>query len=173
MKKIPRLSPPDCLNDGIPKYQEQKIHFYKNLKDAKGNIYPRWNTTCKEGEKISQIRKQLLEMSHNTCVYCGIKINDNSMDVDHYLPSSEFPYLAYCWDNLLPTCKTCNQNLKSNFSPDSLKNIKIVEQILSETFEHDLIYDKELLLNQIAKDDRLIEPTFDNPEEHLQFNPEF
>jgi hypothetical protein len=95
------------------------------------------------------------------------------MDVDHYLPSSDFPYLAYCWDNLLPTCKRCNQNIKSDFCPKSLTGKKIVEQILSDQFEHDLIYDKAYLLTSIAKDDRLIEPTFDNPEEHLEFNPEF
>jgi hypothetical protein len=36
-----------------------------------------------------------------------------------------------------------------------------------------LIYDKANILNNIAKNDRLIEPSFDNPEEHLAFNPEF
>jgi hypothetical protein len=36
-----------------------------------------------------------------------------------------------------------------------------------------LIYDKAHLLSSIAKDDRLIEPTYDDPEEHLAFNPEF
>jgi hypothetical protein len=57
--------------------------------------------------------------------------------------------------------------------PDSIKNTKVVEEIVSDKFEHDLIYDKAYLLDDIAKNDRLIEPTFDNPEEHLQFNPEF
>ncbi|OQY46765.1 MAG: hypothetical protein B6247_27290 [Candidatus Parabeggiatoa sp. nov. 2] len=112
-------------------------------------------------------------MYNNTCVYCGIKIDNTNMDVDHYLPSSEFPYLAYCWENLLPTCKRCNQNSKSDFCPKSLTGKKIVENMLSEQFEHDFIYDKTYILTSIAKDDRLIEPTFDNPEEHLEFNPEF
>jgi hypothetical protein len=29
------------------------------------------------------------------------------------------------------------------------------------------------LLTEIARDDRLIDPTFDDPEDHLEFNPEF
>jgi len=47
-----------------------------------------------------------------------------------------------------------------------------VPDILSD-FEHDLVYDKANILNNIAKNDQLIEPSFDNPEEHLAFNPEF
>lgn len=173
MKKIRRLPPPDCLNNEIKKSKTKKIDFYENLRDANGKIQPRWNTTCKEGGKISKIRLRLLEMSENVCVYCGVKIDNVDMDVDHFLPSSKFPYLAYCWDNLLATCKRCNQNIKSGFFPDSLKSKKIIEDILLSDFEHDLIYDKANILNNIAKNDRLIEPSFDNPEEHLAFNPEF
>ncbi len=165
MNKIHRLPPPDCLNDQISDSKQKKIQS--------GKIKPRWNTTCKEGGLVSQIRRTLLKMSNQTCVYCGIKIDNSSLDVDHYLPSSVFPYLAYCWDNLLPTCKRCNQNIKSDFCPQSLVGKKIVEQILKERVEADLIYDKASILSSIAQYDRLIEPTYDNPTEHLEFNPEF
>jgi uncharacterized protein (TIGR02646 family) len=173
MNKIHRLPEPDCLNDQIAESKQKKIQFYQDLRDSSGKIKPRWNSTCKEGGLVSKIRLTLLEMSNHCCAYCGVKIDNTSMDVDHYLPSSEFPYLAYCWDNLLPTCKKCNQNMKSDFCPQSLRTKKIVEQILSEQLEHDLIYDKAYLLSSIAQDDRLIEPSYDNPEEHLAFNPEF
>ncbi len=131
MNKIHRVSPPDCLNDQIPKSKNKKIRFYKDLWDNNRKIKPRWNTTCKEGGLVSKIRQTLLEMSNKTCVYCGVKIDNSNMDVDHYLPSSEFPYLAYCWDNLLPTCKRCNQKIKSDFCPKSLTGKEIVEPILS------------------------------------------
>jgi hypothetical protein len=55
----------------------------------------------------------------------------------------------------------------------SLKSKKIIEDILLSDFEHDLIYDKANILNNIAKNDRLIEPSFDDPEKNLAFNPEF
>ncbi|MDM8564697.1 HNH endonuclease [Candidatus Halobeggiatoa sp. HSG11] len=170
MNKINRLSSPDCLNNQIQSSKAKKIKFYENLR-YQGKIKPRWNTACKEGDKVSKIRQKLLQMSNETCVYCGIKIDDVTMDVDHYLPSSLFPYLAYSWDNLVPSCKKCNQNIKSDFSPASLTGKKIVENILSDNIEHELVYDKKQLLDSV--NDRLIEPTFDNPEEHLEFNPEF
>ncbi|KHD08393.1 hypothetical protein PN36_13355 [Candidatus Thiomargarita nelsonii] len=173
MNKIHRLPPPACLDNQIQISKNKKIQFYENLWDNNGKIQPRWNTTCKKGGKVSKIRQTLLEMSNEACVYCGIKIDNTDMDVDHFLPSSQFPYLAYCWDNLLPSCKRCNQNSKSSFFPKSLTGTKIVENILSEKFQYDLIYDKAHILKFIAKNDRLIEPTFDNPEEHLEFNPEF
>ncbi|MCP3874038.1 MAG: hypothetical protein GY699_12880 [Desulfobacteraceae bacterium] len=102
MKKIHRLPPPDCLDN--QKQAHKKNKFYEVLRDNNGKIKPRWNTACKEGGDISKIRKTLLEMSNQTCVYCGDKIYNTNMDVDHYLPSSKFPYLAYCWNNLLPSC---------------------------------------------------------------------
>jgi len=173
MKKIERIPPPDCLNNDIKKSRNKKIGFYENLKDKQGNVYPRWNTTCKDTNDVSRIRTQLLKMSENTCIFCGERIGDSKMDVDHYLPKSQFPYVAYCWENLLPTCKYCNQTLKKDYIPSALKEKKIVESIISDKFEYDYIYDKQHLLTNIAKDDRLIDPTFDDPEEHLEFNPEF
>lgn len=171
MKKIERLPPPDCLDNKIEKFKRQQLRFYINLRDKNGNIQPRWNTTCKEGGEVSKIRLKLLEMSSHTCVYCGVKIDNADMEVDHYLPSSKFPYLAYCWENFLPACGKCNLN-KLDFVPKSLTNKKIVEDILFDKFEYDLIYGRNYILNQITKNDRLIEPSFDIPEEHLEFIPE-
>jgi hypothetical protein len=96
MKKVDRLPPPDCLNNALPKIRKKNREFYKNLYDNKGRIRPRWNTTCKNGQEISKIRTHLLTMSSYCCVYCGKNIHNGEMDVDHYLPTSAFPYLAYC-----------------------------------------------------------------------------
>lgn len=173
MNKVHRSDPPDCLNNSIEDSKIKKRKFYDELMDNNGKIKSRWNTACKEGGEISKIRQTLLKMSNKTCVYCGDKIDNTSMDIDHYLPLSKFPYVAYCWENLLPSCKICNQHSKSGYFPKSLTKITIVENILSDKFQHDLIYDKEHILNNIVQDDRLIEPTLDNPEKHLEFNPIF
>ncbi len=141
MKRIERISPPDCLDNNIEESRSKKVGFYENLKDNQGNIYPRWNTACKDTDDISRIRKQLLKMSENSCVFCGIRIDNRGMDVDHYLPKSQFPYLAYCWENLLSSCKYCNQTLKKEYVPNALKGKKIVESIVSDKFEYDYIYD--------------------------------
>ncbi len=173
MKKIDRLPPPDCLDNSLPNTRKKKREFYRNLRDPDGRIRPRWNTTCKDEDGISRIRAQLLRMSHYCCAYCGKHIEDGEMDVDHYLPSSQFPYLAYCWENFLPACGYCNQNTKAGFTPNSLQGKRIVEDIIADSYLYDYVYDKDRLLGQIVQDDRLIEPTFDDPEEHVEFNPEF
>ena len=173
MKKTERISPPDCLNNDVEESNNRKTGFYENLKDSYGDIYPRWNTTCKDKDGKSRIRKRLSEMSDGCCGYCGDKVTKlGDMEVDHYLPSSKFPYLAYCWDNLIPSCRYCNL-IKSDFTPASLKGKKIGEHIVSDKYKFDYIYDKRYLLTEITQDDRLIDPTFDDPEEHLEFNPEF
>ncbi|ETR68475.1 MAG: hypothetical protein OMM_04539 [Candidatus Magnetoglobus multicellularis str. Araruama] len=171
MKAIDRLSPPDCLNNEIEDSRKNKISFYKNLWDKYGKVYPRWNSTCKDVDGISNIRKQLLKMSNSSCAYCGKKIGNSSLDVDHYLPLSQFPYIAYCWYNLIPACKACNQSSKRDFIPSSIKSKIIVEDIVANTIENKLLYNHKNLLTELH--DRIIEPTFDNPEEHIQFNPEF
>lgn len=173
MKRLEPLPPPDCLNNCMAQSRNRKIKYYRNLTDTEGDIYPRWNTTCKEGNPVSRIRKRLAEMSQDCCVYCGQRISNMEMDVDHFLPKSAFPYIAYCWENLLPSCKPCNQSLKQEYVPDALKDRVIVEEILREEMVWDNIYDKSFLLKEIAGHSRLIDPTFDNPEDHLAFNPEF
>ncbi len=167
MKKIERLPAPDCLDNDLEKSKSQKIKFYQTLHDASGKIQARWNSTCLDTDKISKIRKRLLEMSENACVFCGIRISNDTFDVEHFLPKDGFPYLAYCWENYLPTCKKCNQNHKGTFIPNSLKNREIVEEILKNLFLNAEVYNHQSLLE--ATTDRIIEPTFDNPDEHLEF----
>lgn len=58
------------------------------------------------------IRSALLDMSHNKCVYCESKVDEESkyMEVDHFLPKSIYQDLVVFWKNLLPSCKRCNTN---------------------------------------------------------------
>jgi uncharacterized protein (TIGR02646 family) len=177
MKKITRVQPPDCLSNEIESSRNQKINFYENLRDKNGKIQPRWNSTCLDTDKISKIRKKLLEMSGNCCAFCGVKIDNDSFDVEHFLPkdgdktNEGFPYLAYCWENYLPSCKPCNQNHKRTFIPQSLKNQTIIEAILQTKFPNAEVYNQQAILNRTT--DRIIEPSFDNPNEHLEFVAEF
>ena len=147
-----------------------KTEYYNDLYSNDGKIKARWNTLQENNQRA--VRKYLLSITNNSCIYCGKKINDGKMDVEHFLPSSAFPYLSYCLDNLLPSCKECNQNRKGAFIPDEIKDMKIVEACIKDTIEHDKVYDKQEVLNKLCKNSRIIEPTFDNIEEHIEFNPE-
>ena len=165
MKQLSRILYPRKLKDA-----KEKVNLYTNLRNDDGKIHPRWNTIKHYGNTV--VRDNLRLISDNCCCFCGCKVADSKMDVDHYLPSSQFPYLAYCWENLIPTCKQCNQTLKGDYYPDSLKDLVIIESCMTGEISHNHIYDKDKIF-ELAKNDRIIDPTYDNVEDHLIFNPEF
>lgn len=65
--------------------------------------------------------KHIERVGIDVCPYCGrnyvysvdhpTKSNPNTkvkVELDHFLPKSEYPYLAINYYNLVPSCKTCN-----------------------------------------------------------------
>lgn len=153
-------------------HSTNKRNLYLALYDDKGNIRDRWNSIQENGIRV--VRERLREMSKCCCAYCGKKIKGSDMDVDHFLPSHHFPYLSYCWDNFLPSCKKCNQNYKNKFIPEELKDKLIIDQCMAnQVSDFDYIYDKERILNHLCTSSRVIDPSFDDIESHMVFNPEF
>ncbi|PGL47818.1 hypothetical protein CN922_21900 [Bacillus cereus] len=50
---------------------------------------------------------------YKVCPYCDMnKINRDLVSVDHFLPKSKFPILSIFPDNLIVSCKGCNENIK-------------------------------------------------------------
>ncbi len=74
--------------------------------------------------------KYIKKMGIKSCVYCNaqyaVAAKKGSTDrgkafrstytIDHYLPKSDYPYLATSFFNLYPACSTCNQ-MKSRKAP--------------------------------------------------------
>lgn len=148
----------------------EKEQLYVKLRTKEGKIIPRWNTIQESGKSI--IRENLSLMSVNSCCYCGKRILESNLDVDHYLPSSKFPFISYCWDNLLPSCKRCNQALKRSYYPPILKDKKIIENCGQKIVDpFDITYNKNIIYS-LSRNERIIDPTFDNVDDHLEFKPE-
>jgi uncharacterized protein (TIGR02646 family) len=73
------------------------------LADSKKNV---WNQPW--------IRKTLLDMSANKCVYCEVKLqSDGYLRVDHFWCRDNHKHKVVEWSNLLPCCGICNGK-KSN-----------------------------------------------------------
>ena len=162
MKKLIRLDEPESFFKN-----EKKIEFYKDLRDSSGKIRSRWNLpTYQEDNK-----KVVFNTTGGECAFCGRKVGESDFDVEHYLPKEQFPYLTYSFENYLCSCKHCNQNLKKTYYPKSLDSIKqsLGESILVNEIDGIIAYNKKEILDKTA--DRIIEPTFDNIEEHLEFEP--
>ncbi|NOY25886.1 MAG: HNH endonuclease, partial [Oligoflexia bacterium] len=63
-------------------------------------------------------------------------------DIDHFRPKADFPQRAFAWPNYLLACSHCNSNLKRNAFPIDGNG-----------------------------DPLLLDPSADNPAEHLLFSP--
>jgi hypothetical protein len=91
------------------------------------------------------------------------------MQVDHFLPQKHFKFLSLCWENMIPLCGDCNRK-KWTFTPLSLTGKNFAENFLDEISSDKAIpFDKTQILGVCT--DRLIDPSFDNPEKHINFDP--
>lgn len=58
-------------------------------------------------EKIPQnLRKSVIERDGPRCVYCGVDLESNEIQLDHIIPESKGGATSY--QNLQVTCKKCN-----------------------------------------------------------------
>jgi uncharacterized protein (TIGR02646 family) len=60
------------------------------------------------------------------CAYCDqFPLHKNDETIDHFKPKSQYPELAYIWDNLFPACSACQSAKMEQFDellikPDEL-----------------------------------------------------
>jgi hypothetical protein len=123
----------------------------------------RWNDK-ERGE--SPVREALRAMSGDRCAWCEAPLG-KSLEVEHYLPQEHFPWLRYCWANLLPACGPCN-GAKLTWHPEALAGRVFIDPCLQGVCDGEL-YVPAAVLAKI--DDRLLEPTLDDPQVHLEFSP--
>jgi uncharacterized protein (TIGR02646 family) len=167
MRPLTRGAAPACLATETPEAAATHRSRYDDLRYPSGEIRPLWNDLEKDEHGVGAVRRALLAMSDGECAYCGFLVGNDHMQVDHILPKKHFELLAYAWANLLPSCDACNRS-KRDFFPERLGGKTIVERCLQEHRQHDHVFDKEHLFRVIAADHRLIDPTFDDPAEHLE-----
>jgi hypothetical protein len=122
---------------------------------------------------------KLLELYNKKCAFCEKEYNN--LDVDHYRPKdavfednrhSGYFWIGYEWSNLLPVCKSCNQDYKKTQFPlkKTGKRLKFSTSWSQNDFKKveftnlDNInkLEKPLLLNPEEKDF--------NPKKHIKFN---
>ncbi|MCL2321363.1 MAG: TIGR02646 family protein [Oscillospiraceae bacterium] len=61
------------------------------------------------------IRKALSESSFDKGAFCECKPSESgNIEIEHFAPKSKYPDLTFEWDNLLPSCRKCNE-AKSDF----------------------------------------------------------
>ncbi len=100
-------------------YGEKRIAH--NLELIKGVIasgdkkFSDWNSAI-----WGRAKAQLLKESNGKCAYCESPTTVVSYgDVEHFRPKSLYWWLAYCYENYLPSCTICNQRYKRDDFPIS------------------------------------------------------
>lgn len=110
------------------------LHVLKNdgTTGQETKKFYQWVTDALRYDDIQEkvFPKYAKKLGVKSCVYCNaqyaVAVKKGTTDrgkafrstytIDHYLPKSEYPYLATSFFNLYPACSTCNQ-MKSNKPP--------------------------------------------------------
>ena len=103
----------------------------------------------------NQVRQNLFRLYNYKCAYCEKKIIEGG-EIDHYRPQSLYQWLINDWTNLLPACSVCNKKKSNNFP---LRNKRIVNPPQN----------LNLYYLQRIEDPLLLNPEYDNVEEHFIF----
>lgn len=108
MIKFNRCAPPQVLTD-------HQAEWTKALTDAVaayggyGRIPKAEREDLVSHYRHRDIQAALFGSSHGKCAYCECKpAVGGYAEVEHFLPKSRYPALAFDWDNLLPACRRCN-----------------------------------------------------------------
>lgn len=137
MIKIQKPVAPQVLIDN-------KVAWTQNLLDAI-RIYGGYSK-IPEPEKKSllshyrhnDIQTALSASSHHKCAFCECIPGESShIEVEHFEPKSLYPDLAFEWDNLLPSCRICNEakaDADTRTNPIINPAIEAPEQLLTYSF---------------------------------------
>jgi uncharacterized protein (TIGR02646 family) len=134
----------------------------------------------------SEVKESLIKLFKGKCAYCeSTFLHVYSGDVEHFRPKGEieeatpdkkpgYYWLAADWDNLLLSCRNCNQKLShSIYGIDNKKTMGKMNQFpLSDPSKYVRRHD---CANGIADEEPyrlLLNPCIDNPEEHLEYGKE-
>lgn len=117
MIKVDRTEAPAKLT------AEKVKELTEEYKITKNNV---WNQ--------DYIKKALLDMSKNKCIFCECILGEESkyIEVEHFHPKSLYPDEVVDWENLLPICKRCNIFKRDH----DTKLIPIINPTLIDPREH-------------------------------------
>lgn len=130
-----------------------------------------------------EVKQALIKLFKSKCAYCESKfLHVYSGDVEHFRPKGKidganppkpgYYWLAAEWDNLLLSCRNCNQKLKHDVhGEDDRRTMGKMDQFpLSDNRRRARSHTNP---NAIKAEDQyrlLLDPCKDIPEEHLEFD---
>lgn len=119
-----RTAPPVHTNFFGPGREKINLELLKKKRDGELDApgEKKWKSTF-----WKQSKDQLLTESNQKCAYCETPTRVVMYgDVEHFRPKSVYWWLAYSYENYLPSCGACNQEYKKDFFElkDKAKQLK-------------------------------------------------
>lgn len=186
LKRV-RTAPPIHANFFGSSRIEVNLKLLKQKRDGEleASGEKKWNSGFWKESK-----KQLLAESNNKCAYCETPtaVVDYG-DVEHFRPKSKYWWLAYSYENYLPSCAICNQKYKKDFfklEDDALqlKGLTIANNLTDAELEAlapmltvDPVNDihgkslQDFLDELLTEKPLLINPYFEDPAIYLAYKP--
>jgi len=146
---------------------EETIKIKKHLSE--------YSYSDKKSDEVESLKWTLKDMYHNKCAFCESLIENEVGDIEHYRPKNRnknqakkcdktysYYWLAFSWDNLLPSCSKCNGKKSNCF--DILGKRAVYE---NETLEG--LHYKTKAYNDLEKP-KLLHPEHDTFESTISFS---
>lgn len=162
----PPKAPAILMTRGVEQTKKDKASY-----DQHPHAYHSGKQTFDADKRIyghKSVKNALIQAQHHKCCYCESRFLPTSDgDVEHYRPKGAvkqaresdkihpgYYWLAYCWDNLLVSCSTCNRRYKGVLFPLSDNSVR------SRNHHDDIGKEQPLFVN----------PAIDDPRNHICFH---
>ncbi|AIC31314.1 hypothetical protein IE4771_PE00088 (plasmid) [Rhizobium etli bv. mimosae str. IE4771] len=132
--------------------------------------------------KKEEVKRRLEELFHGKCAYCeSFYAGQAPVDVEHYRPKGSvegeashggYWWLGMEWTNLLPSCIDCNRRRKQK-TPTRVGDVAVLHKTMSTGKKDCFPIAGTRAANEAAnltlEDPLLLDPTRDDPEQHLHY----
>lgn len=132
--------------------------------------------------KKEEVKRRLEELFHGKCAYCeSYYAGQAPVDVEHYRPKGSvegvgdhdgYWWLGMEWTNLLPSCIDCNRRRKQK-TPTQVGDVNVLHKTMSTGKKDCFPVAGTRAANEAAnlalEEPILLDPTRDNPEQHLHY----
>jgi uncharacterized protein (TIGR02646 family) len=173
------VTKPDILVSRGAKETANAITFFSNPLNSK-------NTFEFKVYADPQVKDALIQLFRSKCAYCESTFRHvYSGDIEHFRPKGEieeadpdtrpgYYWLAADWDNLLLSCRNCNQKLKHLIygTIDKKTMGKMNQFPLSNRNKYTRTHNSHNGINDEEPYRLLLNPCIDNPEDHLEYGLE-
>jgi len=150
--------------------EKVKTAFAQNIKDEKHSSKSAYNDG--KSDKIGSIKWTLEEIYYGKCAFCEELLSIG--EIEHFRPknrnknqskkcdkSYSYYWLAFSWDNLLPSCKKCNIRKSNCFDIDGVRICYNNEPLADLHYKMEEYREKE--------QPKLLHPEYDRFENEIEF----